>query len=57
MKKFLIIIILISGCSSYKEEPNNNLSDIKFSDDLSIDQFRNKLNEYAENNPYPNIDN
>ena len=56
MKKFLIIIILISGCSSYKEEPNNNFSDIKFSDDLSIEQFRNKLNEYAENNPYPNID-
>tara|TARA_B100001057_G_scaffold454810_1_gene500878 strand:+ start:2247 stop:2420 length:174 start_codon:yes stop_codon:yes gene_type:complete len=57
MKKILIIIILISGCSSYKEEPKNNFADIKFSDDLSIEQFRNKLNEYAENNPYPNIDN
>tara|TARA_B100000674_G_C37427518_1_gene727922 strand:- start:103 stop:276 length:174 start_codon:yes stop_codon:yes gene_type:complete len=57
MKKFLIIIIFISGCSSNKNDLKNNFSDIKFSDDLSIEEFKNKLNKYAENNPYPDIGN
>ena len=57
MKKILIIIILITGCTSNKNELGNNSSNIKFSDDLSMDEFKNKLNEYAQTNPYPNIDN
>ena len=31
--------------------------DIKFTDDMSFEEFQNKLKEYAENSPYPNIDN
>ena len=27
-----------------------------FSDEMTFDEFKLKLNEYAENNPYPNID-
>ena len=57
MKKILIIIIFITGCTSNKNELGNNSSNIKFSDDLSMDEFKNKLNEYAQTNPYPNIDN
>ena len=56
MKKFLIIIILISGCSSSKNNLKTNVSDINFTDNLSIEEFQNRLNEYAQNSPYPNID-
>ena len=56
MKKFLIIIIFIAGCSSKKVELNNNLFDFIFSNDLSFDEFKTKLKNYAENSPYPNID-
>ena len=57
MKKFLIIFILISGCSLKKNDYNTNSSDINFSDNLSIEEFQIKLEVYAENSPYPNIDN
>ena len=56
MKKFIIIIILISGCSSGKNELKTSLSDINFADDLTIEEFQNKLNEYAQTSPYPSID-
>tara|TARA_B100001093_G_scaffold514981_1_gene590263 strand:+ start:1035 stop:1208 length:174 start_codon:yes stop_codon:yes gene_type:complete len=57
MKKLLIIIIFISSCSSSKNELKNNLYDIKFSDNLTFEEFQIKLKEYAEDNPYPNINN
>ena len=57
MKKLLIIIIFITGCSSSNNELKNNLFDIEFSDNLSFEEFQIKLKEYAENNPYPNINN
>ncbi len=57
MKKLLIIIIFITGCSSSNKELKNNLFDIEFSDNLSFEEFQIKLKEYAENNPYPNINN
>ena len=56
MKKFLIVIIFISGCSFNKNKLNTNTFDIKFSDNLTIDEFQNKLSKYAQTNPYPNID-
>ena len=34
-----------------------NITNMKFSDELSFEQFKNNLEEYANNNPYPNIDN
>ena len=55
MKKILIVIIFVAGCSSSKNKPNVNLSDIKFSDNFSFEKFQYKLEEYAKNNPYPNI--
>ena len=56
MKKFLIIIIIISGCSSNKNEISKNISDMNFSFNLSFEEFQNQLEIYAQNNPYPNID-
>ena len=55
MKKFFIIIILFTGCSYSDNKVENKSLDIDFYD-LSFQEFQNKLNEYAQNNPYPNID-
>ena len=56
MKKLLITFIIITGCSTYNEKLSNNNLDIKFSDNMSFEEFQVKLEEYANNSPYPNID-
>ena len=55
MKKLLITFIIITGCSTYNEKLSNNNLDIKFSDNMSFEEFQVKLEEYANNSPYPNI--
>ena len=60
MKKIILIIFLLSACSYNNEEKvnnisNNNLPFINFSNDLSFDEFKIKLEEYANNTPFPNI--
>ena len=57
MRSIILIFFLLTGCSFNQNKDINNLSDINFLDNLSFKQFRIKLDEYAENNPYPNIDN
>ena len=57
MKKFLIIIIFITGCSLNKDKISINYQNIDFYDNLSLEEFKNKLNEYASNSPFPNLDN
>ena len=56
MKKLLITFIIITGCSTYNDELSNNNLDIKFSDNISLEEFRVKLDEYAQNSSYPDID-
>ena len=56
MKKLLIIFFLTASCSMNNDKLENNFSDINFSDDMTFEEFQNKLEEYAENSPYPNID-
>ena len=52
MNKFLIIIIFfLISCSS-----NLSKNDFDFSNDITFDEFKIRLNEYANNNTYPNID-
>ena len=56
MKRFILIFLLFSGCV-YNQNPNINVvSDINFSDDLTLEEFKSNLEEYANNSPYPNID-
>ena len=55
MKKLLIIFFLTASCSMNNDKLENNFSDINFSDDMTFEEFQNKLEEYAENSPYPNI--
>jgi hypothetical protein len=57
MKKLLIIFFLTASCSMNNDKLENDISDINFSVDMTFEEFQNKLEEYAENSPYPNIDN
>ena len=56
MKKILIIFLFLIGCVTNQNKVNNNFSDLKFEEDLSLEEFKIKLEVYAVNNPYPNID-
>ena len=56
MKKIILIFFLLSGCSYNQIKNTNNLSNIIFSNDLSFEEFKIKLDEYATNSPYPKID-
>ena len=56
MKRFILIFFLFSGCVYSQNENINAVSDINFSDDLTLEEFKLKLDEYANNSPYPNID-
>jgi hypothetical protein len=57
MKRIILIFFLLSGCSYNQVDFTNNVSDTNFTDNLSFEEFKTKLVEYAINSPYPNIDN
>jgi len=51
----MLLIFFITACSQPYE--NNNINNnYSFSNKMSFNEFKVKLNEYADNNPYPNID-
>ena len=56
MRKFLIIFIFFTGCSAHNDNLSDNILNINFSKDMSFEEFQSKLEEYANNSPYPNID-
>ena len=56
MKRFILIFLLFSGCVYNQSANINVVPDINFSDDLTLEEFKLKLEEYANNSPYPNID-
>tara|TARA_B100001057_G_scaffold15438_1_gene14674 strand:+ start:1232 stop:1393 length:162 start_codon:yes stop_codon:yes gene_type:complete len=52
MKKiFFIILFFLTSCSSAVIK-----NDINFSENLTFEEFKIKLDEYSKNNLYPNID-
>ena len=57
MKKILIIFFLLVSCSTNQSQNKTNISNFNFSENMSFEQFKIKLEEYAKNNPYPNINN
>ena len=57
MKKYLFIFLFLIGCSTNQNLSKDNFSNPNFSDDLSFEEFRIKVEEYATNSPFPNIDN
>ena len=51
MKKILVIILFFFvSCAS---SPSKNK--LIFSDEMTFEQFKLKLNEYVKNNPYPDV--
>jgi len=51
MKKILVIILFFfASCTS---SPKKN--ELTFSDEMTFEQFKLKLNEYVKNNPYPDV--
>ena len=54
--KRTFLILFLSGCVSAQDIKKDNEASIKFSDDLNFEQFKIKLDVYAENSSYPNID-
>ena len=57
MRKILILFFLLSACSSNNVNKINNLQDLEFSNNDTIEEFKLKLKQYANNNPYPEIEN
>ncbi len=57
MKKILIIFFLLVSCSTNQSQNKTNTSNFTFSENMSFEQFKIKLEKYAKNNPYPNINN
>ena len=52
MNRYIILIVfLLTSCSH-----NLKKNDFNYSDDMNFYEFKIELLEYAENNPYPNID-
>tara|TARA_B100000965_G_scaffold168319_1_gene140377 strand:- start:202 stop:375 length:174 start_codon:yes stop_codon:yes gene_type:complete len=56
MKIKLILIFLLTSCSLNTENDKKLSSDLNFSDQLTIEEFKVKLQQYAINNKYPNIE-
>ena len=53
MKKFLIILLFLTSCSVNQEISNQ---EILFNDQMTIDEFKLKLDEYVKKSEFPNID-
>ena len=55
IKRLLFLILFLNSCSGNSEKVNLQ-NDFQFNYDLSFEEFKTKLDEYAIKNPYPNID-
>tara|TARA_A100001011_G_C13596310_1_gene550320 strand:- start:238 stop:411 length:174 start_codon:yes stop_codon:yes gene_type:complete len=56
MKKMIIILIFLVGCKSNYNDQTTNTFNKKFFNNLSFEEFKVKLIEYANKSPYPNIE-
>ena len=56
MIRFLFFIIILTSCSIKNEDSRLNY-DFNLRENITFDEFKEKLDEYVVNNPYPNIDN
>ena len=57
MKYLIILLFLLNSCAILKDENKNNNMDLNFNNIMSFNEFKKKLNTYATNSDYPNIDN
>ena len=55
MKKiYFLLVFVLCACSQNKIE--SQLNDFKFSEKMDFEEFRIKIDNYANFAPYPNID-
>ena len=54
--KLIFLLIFITSCTSPSTVNKNNFQNFDFNENLSFNSFKQLLVEYAETNPYPNID-
>ena len=57
MNRYLLIFLFLISCSPKSDLTQKNFQNLDFSNDLNFEEFKEKLKEYAKNQPYPNIDN
>ena len=57
MNRCLLIFLFLISCSSNSDLTQNNFQNLDFSNNLTFEEFKEKLDEYSKNQPYPNIDN
>ena len=51
IKIIIFVIFFLYSCS-----PNMSKNVFNFTDEITFEEFEKKLDDYAKNNPYPNID-
>ena len=56
MKKYLLLLILLNSCVSNVTD-EKNIKKIKFTENMSFEEFKIKLKVYSDESQYPNIDN
>ena len=56
MKYMLILLLLLNSCVIKKNDDPKNVFKINFNKNMSYKEFEEKVNEYAENKPYPNFE-
>tara|TARA_B100000963_G_scaffold336593_1_gene331783 strand:- start:2247 stop:2420 length:174 start_codon:yes stop_codon:yes gene_type:complete len=57
MNRYLLIFLCLISCSTNSNVTQKNFQNLNFSNDLTFEEFKEKLEKYAKNKPYPNIDN
>ena len=57
MKRIFLLCLLLTACSSNDLNQRFDIPSNNFSQDLTLEEFRVKLTEYANKSSYPNIDN
>tara|TARA_B100001063_G_C16264078_1_gene311353 strand:- start:232 stop:399 length:168 start_codon:yes stop_codon:yes gene_type:complete len=55
MKYLFLLFFLFSACTHNSIE--NNMNDFNFSKDMTIEEFKIKLNDYADKSSYPSSEN
>ncbi len=51
IRLLILSLFILTSCV-----PNKTVKDFNFSENMTFEEFKIKLEEYAKNNPYPKID-
>ena len=57
MKKIVLIFFFIFSCTNNPNYNKDKILNIPFSENISFEQFKVILEEYAKNKSYPDINN